>query len=208
MLNKTIWWIFGFLCTLIGLYPIIYFLIDQNFGLLATKSQELLKNQIWNTGFYGHIVLGGVALLIGWTQFSSKLRRKRKALHRTIGKIYILAAVISGVCGIYIAQFATGGITNIIGFTLSGIAWLTSTLLAYKAIRIGKIEAHQNYMTYSYAVCFSAVTLRIWLPILTSITGDFMSAYLIIGWLSWVPNLIVAWYVINKKNRTETADLV
>ena len=72
---------------------------------------------------------------------------------------------------------------------------------AYKAIRNGEIEAHQNYMIYSYAVCFSAVTLRIWLPILTSILGDFNSAYQIIGWLSWIPNLIVAYVIINSKKR-------
>ena len=201
IIKKTTWWIFGFLCILIGLYPIIYFLIDRNFGLLLSKSQELLNDQIWNLSFYGHIVFGGIALLIGWTQFSSKLRKTRFVLHRTIGKSYVLSVLMSGICGIYIAQFATGGINNVIGFTLSGIVWLITTILAYKAIRNGEIEALQNYMIYSYAVCFSAVTLRIWLPILTSILGDFNSAYQIIGWLSWIPNLIVAYVIINSKKR-------
>src|SRR5690606_19806766 len=97
IINKTTWWIFGCLCIVVGLYPIIYFLIDRHFGLLSSKSQELLSNQMWNLGFYGHIVLGGIALLIGWTQFSSKLRKTRMALHRTIGKIYILSVLISGI---------------------------------------------------------------------------------------------------------------
>jgi hypothetical protein len=47
-------------------------------------------------------------------------------------------------------------------------------------------------MIYSYAACFAAVTLRIWLPLLISITGDFFIAYPIVAWLCWVPNLIVA----------------
>lgn len=203
IIHKTTWWIFASLCILVGLYPAIYFLIDRHFGLLSSKTQELLVDQLWNIGFYGHIVLGGIALLIGWMQFSSKLRRKRMRLHRTVGKIYVVTVLISGVCGIYIAQFATGGITNVIGFSLSGIVWLATTLLAYNAIRNGNIKAHQNFMIYSYAVCFSAVTLRIWLPLLMVITGDFILAYLIVGWLSWVPNLAVAYFIIKRQQRKE-----
>ena len=201
VIDKIIWYTFGALCVMIGLYPIIYFLIDPHFGLLSSKSQELLNDQLWNIAFYGHIVLGGVALLIGWIQFSAKLRNSRIELHRTIGKIYILSVLISGPFGIYIAQFATGGITNVIGFSLSGIVWLMTTVLAFASVRKGKIELHQNYMIYSYAVCFSAVTLRIWLPILIPIMGDFISAYQIVGWLSWVPNLLVAYYIIQKKKK-------
>ena len=54
-------------------------------------------------------------------------------------------------------------------------------------------------MIYSYAACFAAVTLRIWLPILTSILGEFLSAYRIVAWLCWVPNLIVAYIISNTK---------
>ncbi|MCM5663231.1 DUF2306 domain-containing protein [Galbibacter mesophilus] len=196
--RRSIWVLFAFMCIGIGLYPIIYFLIDGNFGLLLNKTPELLADQIWNIAFYGHITLGGLASLIGWMQFSSKLRRRNIKLHRNIGKIYIFAVLISGTCGAYIAQFATGGISNSIGFTLSGLVWLSTTALAYNAIVKGKIREHQNFMIYSYAVCFSAVTLRIWLPALTAILGEFRLAYLIVGWLSWVPNLVVAYFIIKK----------
>ena len=47
-------------------------------------------------------------------------------------------------------------------------------------------------MIYSYAACFAAVTLRIWLHLLTALFGGFITAYTIVAWLSWVPNLIVA----------------
>ncbi len=199
LIYNSKWFVFGALCVLVGLYPIIYFLIDRHFGLLGSKNQELLNDQLWNFSFYGHIILGGIALLIGWTQFSTKLRKRRIKLHKNIGKVYILSVLISSICGIYIAQFATGGISNIIGFTLSGLVWLVTTVLAFNSVIRGKIQLHQKFMIYSYSVCFSAVTLRIWLPLLTSITGEFSSAYLIVGWLSWVPNLFVAYYLINRK---------
>ncbi len=201
LINKITWWIFGLLCVAIGLYPLIYFFIDRHFGLLSNKTQALLNDQIWNIAFYGHIVLGGLALLVGWTQFSSKLRKERVNLHRNIGRVYVIAALVSGVCGIYIAQFATGGISNIIGFSLSGVIWLATTFLAYWSIKNRAIEKHENYMIYSYAVCFSAVTLRIWLPLLMYVFKDFDIAYLIVGWLSWVPNLVVAYFIIERKKK-------
>jgi uncharacterized membrane protein len=198
-LKKTVWWVFGILCVLIGVYPLVYLQANREFGLLASKSQELLSDQLWNIAFYGHITGGGIALLIGWTQFSSKLRKRRLKIHRLIGKNYLVASLISGLCGIYIAQFATGGIVNVIAFSMSGIIWLSSSFLAYTAIRKGNITTHQKFMIYSYAVCFSAVTLRIWLPILTLSMGGFDSAYLIVGWLSWVPNVIVAYFITKRR---------
>jgi len=66
------------------------------------------------------------------------------------------------------------------------------------AVKNGNINKHQRFMLYSYAVCFSAVTLRIWLPLLTMSLGGFIEAYRIVAWLSWVPNLIVAHIIANK----------
>jgi len=83
------------LAILIGLYPSIYFLIDRNFGLLSSKSNEILTSTIWNIAFYIHIILGGLALLIGWLQFNSKIRIKRVKLHRLIGKVYIVSVFFS-----------------------------------------------------------------------------------------------------------------
>ncbi|SEC28595.1 Predicted membrane protein [Tenacibaculum sp. MAR_2009_124] len=187
------------LSTLIGMYPIIYFVIDRKFGLLSSKSAELLNDILWNTMFYGHITLGGLSLLIGWIQFSKRLRDRRINIHRLIGKTYTVSVLISGICGLYIALNATGGIISIIGFFSLGIVWLYTTIIGYKTVIQGNIRFHEKMMIYSYAACFAAVTLRIWLPILTSILGEFLSAYRIVAWLCWVPNLIVAYFIINTK---------
>jgi len=80
---------------IVGLYPGIYFIKERTFGLLSSKSNELLANVLWNTAFYTHIILGGIALLIGWLQFNTKLRLRNISAHRTIGKIYIVAVLFS-----------------------------------------------------------------------------------------------------------------
>jgi len=198
MVKKGLWILFATFALLIGLYPMIYFLIDRKFGLLNSKSVELLSNTFWNIGFYTHIIFGGIALLIGWTQFSSKMRNRRMALHRKLGKVYVVAVLLSALAGIYIGFFATGGWISSAGFICLGIIWFYTTLKAYLNIKEGEVEKHQIMMIYSYSACFAAVTLRIWLPILTIIYGDFSKAYLVVAWLCWIPNLIVG-YLITRK---------
>lgn len=191
-MKKTVWFLFALSALTFGLYPVIYFVIDRNFGLLSTKSADLLANYYWGLGFYTHILGGGIALLIGWTQFSPRLRSRSPALHRNLGKIYLFAVLCSGLAGLAIAFYATGGLVASVGFiSLAGI-WLYTSYRAYQHIRHGRIPAHQRMMTYSYAACFAAVTLRLWLPILILIFQDFMLAYQIVAWLCWVPNLWVA----------------
>lgn len=197
--NKVAWFVFVFLALGVGLYPLLYFFIDRKFGLLASKSDELLSDVFWNTGFYGHILLGGLALLIGWVQFSKKIRTQNLRLHRNLGKIYVIAAVISGICGFYIAFSATGGLIATLGFMSLAVVWLFTTLKAYFAIRKGDIQLHQGMMIYSYAACFAAVTLRIWLPLLTIALGGFIPAYRIVAWLCWVPNIIFAYFWVRRK---------
>ena len=177
---------------LIGLYPVAYAFMPNSANLLSTKPDAVLQNPLWQLAFYGHISFGGLALLVGWSQFSARLRQQRMALHRFLGKIYIVAAILSGLGSAYAAFYATGGIIPTLGFLALAVVWLLSTTLAYAAVRSGNIVRHQRLMTYSYAACFAAVTLRIWLPLLIVGFGDFIVAYQVVAWLSWVPNLLVA----------------
>ncbi len=197
-IQRTGWVIFGLFAVVIGIYPVIYFLMDRNFGLLSSKPVSLLSNMAWNIGFYTHIIFGGVALLPGWTQFSTRLRLKYLRLHTTLGKIYVVAALLSATAGFGIGFFATAGIIAATGFISLGITWFSTTLLAFLRVKKGKIVAHQKLMVYSYAACFAAVTLRVWLPLLTSWLGDFNTAYRIVAWLCWIPNMIVAYLICRK----------
>jgi len=200
--NKIAWFVFAFLAIAVSLYPTLYIyygLKGIDIAIRLSKSAYLLGNLFWNIGFYGHIIFGGMALCIGWSQFSEKLRRKRLPLHQNLGKLYVGAVAISGSCGIGIGLFATGGWISSLGFVVLGLIWLYTTFSAYMAIRKKDLNLHQGMMIYSYAACFAAVTLRIWLPLLQLGFGDFLVAYKIVAWLCWVPNLIFAHFWIRKK---------
>src|SRR5688572_23416745 len=143
---KTLRWsIFIFFAVVIGLYPFAYLVFDMSYGLLASKSPELLQDKVWNTAFYQHILLGAVAMLSGWSQFSKRIRNKNLNLHRTLGKIYVVTVLLSGTAGLYIALFATGGIVSITGFSGLAIAWLFTTIQAYLLIRKKDIDRHEQW---------------------------------------------------------------
>jgi len=201
---KIFWWaIFIFFSISIGLYPVMYLAVDMSLGLLSSKSAELLQDKVWNTAFYQHIFLGGIALLVGWSQFSKRFRNKNLSFHRTLGKIYLIAVALSGSAGLFIALYATGGLVSVFGFSGLAVCWLFTSLQAYVAIKRKDIDQHQYWMIRSYALCWAAVTLRIWLPLFQfAFDIEFITAYRIIAWLCWVPNLIVAEMIVrNIKSR-------
>lgn len=204
MTQKISKMIIALLAIVTGLYPSIYFFKERNFGLLSSKSNELLANALWNTAFYTHIILGGIALLIGWLQFNTKLRLRNLSTHRIIGKIYIVSVLISSFASIGLGFFATGGFITSTGFICLGIIWFTTTLLAYLKIKNMQIEQHRRLMIYSYAACFAAVTLRIWLPLLVILFRDFIVAYSIVAWLCWIPNLLIANLIVRKLGPYQT----
>ena len=202
-MKKILWFLFGLFSVFIGIYPLAYFLVDMNQGFLGGKSDAIKESQVWFSFFYTHIVFGAFALLSGWTQFSSKIRKNRLSLHRLLGKIYAVSVLISGISGIYLAFYATGGVISGFGFGTMSTLWLATTIMAYLTIRNGQINIHENWMIRSYAVCWAAVTLRLWLPSLQMFFGmDFMPAYLLVSWLCWVPNLMIAEWVIKRKQLT------
>ena len=198
MIKKILIILFIVLAIIIGFYPSIYFFTDQKFGLLQSKSDTVLSNAIWNAGFYMHIILGGVALLSGWSQFNKKIRTKKIRIHRLLGKIYVVSVFLSATAGFYIAFFASTGVIASVGFISLALLWFYTTLRAYSDIRSLNIDKHQEMMIYSYALCFAAVTLRIWLPLLTMLFHDFTPAYRIVAYLCWMPNLIVAYFLVKQ----------
>jgi len=197
---KTLLWVlFGSLAVAIGFYPVVVWNMPDDQGLLASKSADLLADPVWRGAFYAHISLGGLALLTGASQFSTRLRGRWTQLHRVLGTSYVLACVGSGTAGLYLAVHATGGLPNALGFSGLAVAWLGTTIPAWWLIRQRRIEAHRRWMIRSYALTFAAVTLRIYLPLLADALGlGFSTAYAIVAWLCWVPNLIVAEWMVRR----------
>jgi len=143
-------------------------------------------------GIYPHALFGSIALALGSVQFWRNLPYSHPTLHRTLGKIYVVAVMGTGAAGLYMSFFSYGGAATHAGFGLLALSVLTTTVIAYLQIRRRNVSAHREWMLRSFALIFAAVTLRIELPILIIVFHAFAPAYSIVSWLCWVPNLVLA----------------
>ena len=106
-------------------------------------------------------------------------------------------AIVGSVTGIIVAQKAQGGIAAVVSFSILGVLWLISTLIGFIAIAFLKnIWLHELSMQISVAVAYSAVSIRILIPI--AVSTNFQIGYAIASWLSWNVNLLVL--LILRKN--------
>lgn len=146
---------------------------------------------------YVHVFASSVALILGPFQFMEKFRARRLNLHRWMGRIYLgVGVLLGGLAGLHMAFFAYGGIVSQLGFGALAVAWLYTGLRAYLAIRAKDVVAHRRWMLRNFALAFGAVTLRLWLPGSVAAGVPFELAYPAIAWLCWVPNLVVAEYLL------------
>jgi len=146
-----------------------------------------------------HIIGAMLAILIGPFQFLPGIRKGRwLKFHRWLGRTYLLSILFGGLGGLYMAQFAYGGTISRLGFAALACLWLYSGYRAYKHIRNKEIEEHRQWMIRNYALTFAGVMLRIWVPLSMGLGFDFVTAYVIIAWLCWVPNLLVAEWIIRR----------
>ena len=165
--------------------------------IFAPNLAESFQARPW--GIYPHAFFGGVALALGAFQFHRGILARHRSRHRLMGKIYLIAALTSGAAGFYMSFYSFGGIVTHLGFGLLAVATLTTTSLAYIAIRRREIAVHREWMIRSYALIFAAVTLRIELPLLTALFQEFAPAYRIVAWSCWIPNLVVAELLIRRR---------
>jgi uncharacterized membrane protein len=164
---------------------------------LAVK-QAYIHNTVWKAAFYIHVFTAVIALLAGFTQFSPEILRDSPQIHRLIGKIYVGSILfVNFPAGLIMGIYANGGIPGKTAFLLLDTLWFYFTLKAYLCVRNRQFVEHKNYMIRSYALTFSAITLRTWNLILSnSFEIDSASLYVINAWLGFLPNLVIAEIII------------
>jgi uncharacterized membrane protein len=153
----------------------------------------------------GHFGGSAIALAAGCFQVHPGLRRCVAAVHRWMGRLYVIGVAIGGAAGLYMARFANGGIAGQLGFALLALAWLGTTTCGYASIRAGAVAAHRRWMIRSFALSFAAVTLRLYIPASHAAGIPFEAAYPAIAWLCWVPNLLVAEWIARSGISTHPA---
>ncbi|WP_020568815.1 DUF2306 domain-containing protein [Neolewinella persica] len=190
MLHRLLKGFIVFLAIGVSGYSLSYF--DFEVKSLLLLKEELIRQRWYQLLFYSHLAGGAVALSLGGFQFSRTLLRKRKMLHRRIGKTYLMAVAWSGSTGLFIAFLAYGGWIAKLGFAGMAIGWLFTSWRGFQTIRAGNVDAHQRWMLRSYAFTLAAVSFRLWLLGGPLFGIDFLPLYRFDSWAAWVGNLVVA----------------
>jgi Predicted membrane protein (DUF2306) len=165
------------------------------------KDYSNVISNIWIVAFFIHVFTSIFSVIAGFTQFNKKLIWGN--LHRTFGKIYIVAVLLfAAPTGLVMGMVANGGPYSVTAFVLLALLWWYFTFEAYRSIRKKQFERHAIFMYLSYALTLSALTLRAWKFFFANMDFDFrpMDLYRIVAWLGWVPNLVVALILIYFKN--------
>lgn len=146
-----------------------------------------------------HFGGGAIALLAGALQAHRGLRLRRPDVHRWLGRLYLLAVLASGSAGLLLATRSTAGPIAQWGFGTMAVLWLVTTVVGWRRARAGRYLAHRDWMIRSYALTLAAVTLRLWLPASQVAGMPFLTAYVAIAWLCWVPNLVLAEWFLRRR---------
>lgn len=146
---------------------------------------------------YAHIGIAPLVLALLPFQFNTQLRARRPRLHCWMGRAYALGVLVSGAAALSLAAHTAAGSLAGLGFGLLAVLWIAVTARAVRLAMLRRIAEHRVWIIRSAALTFAAVTLRLELPVLVATLG-FETGYPIVAWACWVPNLIVAEWLIRR----------
>lgn len=144
-----------------------------------------------------HIAGGMIALLTGPVQLWLGLADKGMAWHRRMGIGYMTGVAVGSIGAFYMATHTDFGWLFGAGLFGLGVAWVTTTSLAFLAIKRSLIDQHKEWMIRSYVVTFAFVTFRVVAGVLqVTHVGTFQEQLALSSWICWAVPLLVTELVI------------
>lgn len=157
---------------------------------IGPRSPDILANLFARPWLALHVLGAATALLVGCFQFLPAIRRRR-SVHRWVGRLYAAGCLLGGVAGFIMAFGTTAGPVAGVGFGLLAPVWIYATAMGWLSARAGDFQAHRRWMIRSFSLTFAAVTLRLYLPLGIMAGLTFEQIYVATAWISWIPNLLI-----------------
>jgi hypothetical protein len=198
MLRWTLLGVLAFFSFLMIRLTIPYGSMQPDTGFLKSK-QYVYYTTSWRLSFYTHVFSSCLVLMAGFTQFSGTILRRWPRVHRVCGYIYIITALfISGPAAWWMGIYANGGFAAKVSFVLQASLWLIFTALAWWFAIRKRWLLHGSFLYRSYALALAAISLRGYTYLLDWLALDIRprDIYIATAWLSWVPNLLIAEWLI------------
>jgi hypothetical protein len=141
-----------------------------------------------------HGIGGSLALFLGATQFSSRLRRNHIGIHRLCGKLYIGGVFLLSPVAVAMA-FRNSPWFMIVFTIVQTLTVMAFTAAAYRSIRASRIAQHREWMVRSYAVILIFVEGRVLMAI-PALARHGMDSIVLVNWACLVVSLVVAEFVL------------
>ena len=204
------WWL-GLSALAIAVYaPLPY--LTTSLSELAANGGGLADNYVDRPAalqgvLYLHIVGSALALLLSPWQLSARVRRRIPRLHRVGGRLTLAGIAVGGTAGLVLSPFNAAGPVGTAGFGLLAVVWLGCAAAALRAILRGDVASHRRWAIRTFALTYAGVTLRLWLAVFIVGSGldeqtAFDRFYPLTAFLSWVPNLLLAEWLLRRKRIT------
>jgi uncharacterized membrane protein len=108
-----------------------------------------------------HILPGLVFVLLGPFQFMAGLRKRRPVLHRWMGRIFLVDALVVGITALIMSpQMAIGGALESAATFTFGVVFLFALGKAFAAIRGRRVAEHRRWMIRGYAIGLAVAAVR------------------------------------------------
>lgn len=163
-----------------------------------------------------HFLTGGVLLLLGPIQLIGGIRRAVPALHRWLGRLYVVCAGLAGMGGIgFIAsKGAIGGVVMSAGFGIYGALMMLCAVLTYVSARERRYEQHRAWATRLFALTVGSWLYRMEYGFWFLTAGRLGHNSDFSGWFDagmafffYLPNLAVAEFFIRARGTTTSPAL-
>jgi small-conductance mechanosensitive channel len=186
------------LAAIVSNYP-RYLPPDFTSDFLYGRADSFFGTYRW--AFYAHLAAGPVALVLGLTLLSDRLRRRHPAWHRVLGRIEMaVVLLLLAPSGLWMSASAATGTVAGLGFATLALATAATASLGWRAAVGRRFAAHGIWMTRLFALLSSAVVLRLTsgLAILADLDADWL--YPASAWASWLLPLAAceAWRVTRR----------
>lgn len=130
-----------------------------------------------NIIFGVHVAFAAVITILGPLQLVDALRAKAPRFHRVSGRIYIGAAFLISIAGLYLTwvRGAVGGPVMAVAITINGLIILCCAFFTIRRAMQRKLAAHQQWAVHLFlamsGVWFFRVFLMLWLFIFRAPVG-------------------------------------
>lgn len=114
-----------------------------------------------------HAIAGTLAMLVGPSQFSSRIRQRYIRLHRWFGRLYVTSVGVAAPLAVLSTAYSTypKAVYFKIAISVQAGAWVICTGIALYSVLSHRLSQHREWMVRSYAVTFTFVGTRVLQPV-------------------------------------------